>query len=332
MNVNKYFKLSLMSIMLSGFLTGCMGLDEEQGTDPASEGSEQRQDEGSGGLDDLDDDLGDGFDDDDFDMSELFVKGAQRAKETTTALMTSDSYVGLLNGIELAVVYDANHQAFLGYIHNTTDKPICAVDVQVMAGGKTLSGEDSKLEGIEPYDIEYIELSAKDLTVAGWTASIDSFDCKDDFRDSDMGGQYQDEEFKDEFAEFDVAEGKAKDGADGKEDESGNFGDFVKVSSPSTAVNDTFTGTLNGLDFSVSYDAASSSFKGTVENKTPSRICFASAEISTTANSKQTALEGLSLNLEAGEKVNIVSSMPSVTVETWLLNSYVAKCSRVAGI
>jgi len=325
MNVNEYFKLSLMSIMLSGFLTGCGGLDEEQ--DQANEGSEQRQADGDG----LDGDF-DEFDGDFDDMSELFVKGEQRAKETTTALMTSDSYVGLLNGIELAVVYDANNQAFLGYIHNTTDKPICAVDVQVTAGGKTLSGEDAKLEGIEPYDIEYVELSAKDLTVAEWAASIDSFECKDDFRDSDMGGQYKDGEFEDEFEEFNLAAGEDKDDAGGKADESGDLGDFVKASSPSTAVNDTYAGTLNGLDFSISYDATSSSFKGTVENKTSSRICFASAEIGATASSKQTVLEGLSLNLEANEKINLVVSMPGVAVENWVLNSYVAKCSRVAGI
>ena len=168
-------------------------------------------------------------------------------EESGTTLSLNETFDTIRNGVRLVMFYDATTQTFIGVVVNTTTQTIPAVRVEVHLSngvelGPTIPGD------LAPGETRLVELSAASPSgFDGWSPHAES---------GESGGEH---------------------GSDGEG--GGEHGSSGEESGATLTLTDTFDAIRNGVRLVMSYDAASQSFIGVVENTTAQAIQAVRVEV-----------------------------------------------------
>lgn len=111
----------------------------------------------------------------------------------------------------------------------------------------------------------------------------------------------------------------------GEHDEGGEGGEGEE-SGTYIARGDTWDVTRNGARLVLAFDAASSSFRGRVENTTASTLCAVRVEVHLAGGVELGPTDRI--DVRAGQSTEIVLPAGAANVETWTAHPEVASCSR----
>ena len=189
---------------------------------------------------------------------------SREAAMSSPTIPLGQSWSGVLGGLAVSMQYDAETRTVHGTVRNTLSQKLCYVQAEphMKAGTKTV-GElgPEKLGHLNPG-----QEATSSLTVAsepelagvsydGYVVHMEVFDCNGPGPAAHTGG---------EESEGSGERGPGDEGGNesvGDEDEEGSGANAL-------ALDETYDAIRSGARLILSYDAASNSFKGTVENTT----------------------------------------------------------------
>ena len=173
-------------------------------------------------------------------------------EESGTTLSLNETFDTIRNGVRLVMFYDATTQTFIGVVVNTTTQTIPAVRVEVHLSNSVELGPSTPGD-LAPGETRLVELSAAGTSgFDGWTPHAET---------GPMG-----------------SDSGAESGGEGSEG-GGEHGSSGEESGATLTLTDTFDAIRNGVRLVMSYDAASQSFIGVVENTTAQTIQAVRVEI-----------------------------------------------------
>lgn len=103
-------------------------------------------------------------------------EGGGEGEESGEYIGRADSWDATRRGIRLRLAFDAERDAFVGTVENTTEGTVCAVRVEVhLAGGPELG--PTERQDLGPGESVAVELSAGDDDFESWTAHPETSAC-----------------------------------------------------------------------------------------------------------------------------------------------------------
>ena len=195
------------------------------------------------------------------------AEGGGGSAETGEAAMSSpiiplgESWNGVLGGLAASTQYDAATQTVHGTVRNTLSQKLCYVQAEPhLKSGTTTVGElgPEKLGDLNPGQEATTSLSVAGepglagVSYDGYVMHLEVFDCAGPGPQPHTGGEG----------------GEQGSGESGTESGSESGGSGEEGSANMLAPDETFDMVRGGARLILSYDAASNSFKGTVENTT----------------------------------------------------------------
>ena len=195
------------------------------------------------------------------------AEGGGGSAETGEAAMSSpiiplgESWNGVLGGLAASAQYDAATQTVHGTVRNTLSQKVCYVQAEPhLKSGTTTVGElgPEKLGDLNPGQEATTSLSVAGepglagVSYDGYVMHLEVFDCAGPGPQPHTGGEG----------------GEQGSGESGTESGSESGGSGEEGSANMLAPDETFDAFRGGTRLVLSYDAASNSFKGTVENTT----------------------------------------------------------------
>ena len=195
------------------------------------------------------------------------AEGGGGSAEIGEAAMSSpiiplgESWNGVLGGLAASVQYDAATQTVHGTVRNTLSQKLCYVQAEPhLKSGMTTVGElgPEKLGDLNPGQEAMTSLSVAGepgltgVSYDGYVIHLEVFDCAGSGPVPHTGGEG----------------GEQGSGESGTESGSESGGSGEEGSANMLAPDETFDMVRGGARLILSYDAASNSFKGTVENTT----------------------------------------------------------------
>lgn len=103
-------------------------------------------------------------------------EGGGEGEESGEYIGRADSWDATRRGIRLRLAFDAERDAFVGTVENTTEGTVCAVRVEVhLAGGPELG--PTERQDLGPGESAAVELSAGDEDFESWTAHPETSAC-----------------------------------------------------------------------------------------------------------------------------------------------------------
>ena len=199
--------------------------------------------------------------------SEGGAEGGGGSAEIGEAAMSSpiiplgETWNGVLGGLAVSARYDAATQSVHGTVRNTLSQKLCYVQAEPhLKSGTTTVGElgPEKLGDLNPGQETTTSLSVAGepglarVSYNGYVIHLEVFDCAGPGPVPHTGGEG----------------GEQGSGESGAESGSESGGSVEEGSANMLAPDETFDAARGGARLVLSYDAASNSFKGTVENTT----------------------------------------------------------------
>ena len=205
---------------------------------------------------------------------------AGEAAMSSPIIPLDQTWNGVLGGLAISAGYNAATQSVQAVVQNTLPDTLCYVQAEphLKAGTATVGelGPD-KLGDLNPGQIAYSSLSiAGETSMAGvafdgYVVHMEAFDC---------GGPGPVPHTGSEGAEGAGGEGHGPGGEGGSEGSGeGSEGGGEEGSANMLAPDETFDMVRSGVRLILNYDAASNSFKGTVENSTTNILTNVRIEI-----------------------------------------------------
>ena len=209
--------------------------------------------------------------------------GGEGGAETGEAAMSSpiiplgESWSGVLGGLAASMQYDAATQTVHGTVRNTLSQELCYVQAEPhLKSGATTVGElgPEKLGDLNPGQEAATSLSVAGepglagVSYDGYVMHLEVFDCAGPGPVPHTGGEGGEQGSGESGTESgSESGGEGAEGGGESGGESGGAGS-EEGSANMLAPDETFDAVRGGARLILSYDAPSSSFKGTVENTT----------------------------------------------------------------
>jgi len=243
--------------------------------------------------------------------SSFTSSGISRGISESLLLSPNESYAGLLNNIEVAVLYDAASDTFIGRIKNEDTATVCDVRVSVVIDGVTTIGP-SQIDVLSPGGGQDFTLVTGVTTFSEWIVEIESFTCK---RTGDGEHGEGGEEGGEEGSGHDEGSEGSGDGEEGEE------------SNPSIPLDQPVSGVLNNLTFSFAYDDSTGAFRGDVENITNQLVCRSRVEIHLAVGSQVIELgPTIGVDLASGEIMDVVIEPGGIAIDSYALHPESSPC------
>ena len=175
-------------------------------------------------------------------------------------LAPDETFDTVRGGARLILNYDPTSNAFTGSVENTTNNTLTNVRIEVHLSNGTELGPTTPVD-MAPGETIAINMPSTPESFTGWTphAEVGSGEGGSESGGEQAGGE------------------SGPDGPEGPE--SGSEAAMeAAMSSPITALDQTWNGVLGGLAVSASYDAATQSVHTTVQNTTSQTLCYVQAE------------------------------------------------------
>ena len=237
-------------------------------------------------------------------------------------LLTADqTYDEVVKGARLVFSYDANTNAFVGTVENTTNGMLTAVRVEVHLSNGTELGPTPRTD-LGAGEILDVNLDSTAAPFATWSA----------------------------HAEIGNAEGghsseRDSEGSEGSEAGSESSGAGTSTPAPATYLatsgfsrgifttqdlqaDEAYAGNLNGLEFALTYDHAVGAFSGRVKNEAGEGICDVSMMLifdGDRANSQSVLIP----SLEISERANFTLGVDTARFTTWTVETNTFTCNDV---
>jgi hypothetical protein len=249
--------------------------------------------------------------------SSFTSSGISRGISESLLLSPNESYAGLLNNIEVAVLYDAASDTFIGRIKNEDTATVCDVRVSVVIDGVTTIGP-SQIDVLSPGGGQDFTLVAGVATFSEWIVEIESFTCiRTDDGEHGEGGE--------EGGGHDEG-GEGSEGGEGGE-EGGGHDEGGEESNPSIPLDQPVSGVLNNLTFSFAYDDSTGAFRGDVENQTNQLVCRSRVEIHLAVGSQVIELgPTIGVDLASGEIMDVVIEPGGIAIDSYALHPESSPC------
>ena len=271
----------------------------------------------------------DGFPDDDLDFNGLsdsqersgpFVSsGVSRGMFESPLLEPNETFAGLFTDTEIAITFDEVMETFIGRVRNEAPQAVC--DVQVAVGldddrtvNTTRSGRPLRISGLIPGGRRNFEFSVPGTTFTDWTVTVETFNCSSAPSGTAGGGS---------------GEGSEGGGEGGGEHGSGGEGggEGSNEASPPTPISTPFSGVFQNQHFMFAFDASTSSFRGSVENRTNTLICRSRTEVHLGVGTRVVEMgPTIPENLSPGETLNVVMTIEGYEPETYALHPEASPC------
>ncbi len=203
-------------------------------------------------------------------------------------------------GARLILSYNKSSNSFKGSVENTSNETLDRVRVEVHLSNGTELGPTTPTSLVAGQKME-IDLKATEKAFEGWTAHAEvgnmEHGSEGESGDSQEGGEGREggeehgreggesgegREGGEEHSRKGGERGEGREGGEGGDGEGhgteGREANEAAMSSPITALNKSWKGTLGGLDISMQYDAETKTLFGTVKNTTSETLCFVQSE------------------------------------------------------
>ncbi len=268
------------------------------------------------------------------DSGSFVSDGNSRGVFKSIPLAKDESFSGLLQDTEVAVLFDPINRKFVGRLRNEATAAVCDVRAAVLLDGAvtvntTTSGVTFMLAGLNRDGRADFEFPVSDASFNAWTFQIETFGCSSAPSETESGsgeGSGEHGGSGEGSGEGGSGEGPGEHGGSGEGSGEGGSGEGSE-GSPPIPITEPYSGTFQNQKFEFAYDATTRAFRGTVENPTGLTICQSRTEIHASAGNQVIELgPTIPVDLAPGDIIKIVMSAPGHALDTYVLHPESSPC------